>query len=63
MRAFETPAKRLQSKMFPERIRGMMNRDTRVVVNDDVLKFHVDDRREEITRLFRERLATVKIQP
>lgn len=56
-RALDAPARRVQDRVFPDRIRQMMNRDSRVVVNDDTLKFHVDDRREAVTREFRERLA------
>ncbi len=58
-RLFDTAARDFQSRLFPERIRRLMNRDTRVVVNDDILKFHVDDRREAVTRAFRERLAAL----
>src|SRR5688572_22802363 len=44
LRAAEGPLRRLQTKMFPEEIRAMANKDSRVVVTDDVLKFHVNDR-------------------
>lgn len=41
----------LQWKMFPMEIRALANQDTRVVCNNDVLKFHVTDQRDA----FRER--------
>ena len=48
----EPVVKNWQLKRFPERIKEMMNKDTRVVVNDKVLKFHINDRREEYNRVF-----------
>lgn len=52
---------RLQRRRFPPEIRAAMNRDTRVVVSDDVLKFHVNDRREEFRRRWREKLAAFEV--
>jgi hypothetical protein len=46
-RVFEGWARRLQQRRFPEAIKKSMNRDNRVVVSDTVLKFHVDDPREQ----------------
>jgi len=43
LRRLEPLARRLQERLFPAAIREMMNRDSRVVVNDHVLKFHVHD--------------------
>lgn len=40
-------AKTLQVHRFPKRIEELMNKDTRVVVTDAMLKFHDDDRRED----------------
>lgn len=40
----------LQIKKFPNDIIDSMNADHRVVVSNDVLKFHKNDRREEILR-------------
>ncbi len=42
----ERQLKKLQWRKFPPTIRELANKDTRVVINDDVLKFHVDDRRQ-----------------
>jgi len=43
--------KKLQHNHLPENIKQLANKDTRVVINDDVLKFHIQDRRQ----IFRER--------
>ena len=45
----------LQWKMFPAEIRTLANHDTRVVCNNDVLKFHVTDQRAA----FRERYGNI----
>ncbi len=45
---FESVAERLQRARFPRALRESMNRDTRVVVTDGMLKFHENDRREAI---------------
>jgi hypothetical protein len=42
----ESWAAKFQMNAFPPTIRERMNRDTRVMITDKVLKFHVDDRRE-----------------
>ena len=43
----ERVARAIQLRRFPARIRALMNVDSRVVVNDRMLKFHENDRREE----------------
>jgi predicted nucleotidyltransferase len=60
--ALERPARSLQERMFPKRIREMANRDSRVVISDGVLKFHVNDRREKYGRLFREGLKSMRYE-
>ncbi|MFH1047442.1 MAG: hypothetical protein V1738_04020 [Patescibacteria group bacterium] len=54
-------AKRLQLARFPNRIRQMANLDSRVLISDDILKFHVNDRRELYRDRFRERLETISL--
>lgn len=44
----EHVAKWLSYKRFPQHIQEMLNTDTRVIVNDDMLKFHTKDRRKAI---------------
>lgn len=53
----EAAARSVQEKRFPRRITAMRNLDTRVVVNDHVLKFHENDRRQEIAKALADRLA------
>ena len=50
--------RRFQERHFPEAIRARLNKDTTVVANDHVLKFHTHDRREEYRRKFLERMST-----
>lgn len=45
--AVERLARRFQFRRLPRRIREMMNRDSRVVITDSMLKFHDRDRRAE----------------
>jgi hypothetical protein len=52
----ERPAVLLQLKFLPADLRALMNRDSRVIVNDKMLKFHKNDRREEYNKTFRERM-------
>lgn len=49
--------KKIQLKIMPVDLRQMMNRDTRVVVNEKVLKFHRQDRREEYLKKFKQTLT------
>ncbi|MFA6553479.1 MAG: hypothetical protein WCT27_03550, partial [Patescibacteria group bacterium] len=44
-----------QQKIMPENLRAMANKDTRVVVNDSVLKFHDTDRRQSFLEQWRVR--------
>lgn len=53
---FEPLARKMQMRWFPPRIRDRMNTDTTVIVNDRVLKFHVDDGREKYRGEYENRL-------
>lgn len=46
-RPFERMSKRVQMRKFPRAIREEANQDTRVIVSDQMLKFHANDRREQ----------------
>lgn len=39
--------KKIQLRLMPDKLKSIINKDTRVVVNDHVLKLHVNDRREK----------------
>ncbi|MCR4312121.1 MAG: hypothetical protein NUV56_02440 [Candidatus Uhrbacteria bacterium] len=52
----EAWTERMQREHFPKHIRELMNGDTRVVVTNSVLKFHDNDRREEIRSAWRDRV-------
>ncbi len=49
----EAVAKWYQMKFVAPDIKKMVNRDTRVVMNDGVLKFHSNDRRQEVRDKFK----------
>ncbi len=61
LRAADAPARRLQMRKFPAQIASMANLDSRVVISDDVLKFHVGDRRAEFERRFRDKLRQLGV--
>ncbi len=56
----ERQAKSLQLKLLPANLKSIMNLDSRVVINDRILKFHANDRREEYRRLFNDKLRGYK---
>jgi len=47
MGSFELFCKKIQLKKFSEQIKARINTDSSVVVSDDILKFHITDRRRE----------------
>lgn len=53
---FEQRAKKLQIKILPPELKEAMNKDTAVVINNDVLKLHSKDRRLYYKNIFNERL-------
>ena len=48
-------AKKYQNNIMPDHLRAMANKDTRVVINDSVLKFHDNDSREKYWNLFKQK--------
>lgn len=56
----ENYCKNYQWKILPENLRKIVNKDTRVVMNDQMLKFHDNDKREIFNNKFREGLAKLE---
>lgn len=55
----ESIFKNYQLKIMPAKLREMANKDSRVVIQDYLLKFHDIDRREEFRNLFDQRLTEI----
>jgi hypothetical protein len=55
----EKLAKQLQMDKFPQTIKAMMNRDSRVIVTDDMLKFHDQDSRAQIVSALAKRMLGI----
>ncbi|MEK7123089.1 MAG: hypothetical protein AAB855_04530 [Patescibacteria group bacterium] len=51
-RVFESGARAVQYRLFPPAIRNHMNQNGGVVVSPSILKFHINDRRQEIKERF-----------
>ncbi len=60
MRYLESFLCRLQRKKFPESIRSGANQDSRIVVNNRMLKFHANDRRQQFREQWRSRIGQVR---
>ena len=46
----------IQQKRFPQSIRDLANKDSRVVITGDMLKFHDNDRRAEFEKMYQDRV-------
>lgn len=57
----EKNIKSLQLKLIPFEMKNLMNQDTRVVMRDDILKLHVNDRREEYRQAYRDKIQKLKV--
>ncbi len=51
--------KKVQEDRLPRHMKAMANVDTRVIVRDDMLKFHDRDRREEIKLALEEQMSAI----
>lgn len=49
---FEKLFKKIQLSILPNKLKNLMNKDTRVVVSDQILKFHDNDPRVEIQQKY-----------
>lgn len=57
----EKLSKKTQLKIMPENLKVMANKDSRVVLNDSMLKFHDQDRRKEYRDRFYKKIKEYKI--
>jgi len=55
----ETNVKKWQLKIMPEVLARPLNKDTRVVANDNIIKLHANDRREEYREKFIKKVANM----
>jgi hypothetical protein len=53
----EKLTKKIQLKMMNPKLKSLMNKDTRVIVNDGVLKLFAIDRREEYLKLWHQKIS------
>ena len=58
---FQTFYRSLSQKRFPIAIRNLANKDSRVVISDDMLKFHETDRRAEFEDTYRKLVKHVMV--
>lgn len=58
---FERWAERFQQQRLPQHLRSLANTDTRVVLNQRMLKFHDNDRREQYAKQFTEQCARIGV--
>lgn len=59
MRSLDRTARTYQMRRFPRAIKDRAGHGTDVVISDQVLKFHVNDRRAEYEKKFQERLHAI----
>lgn len=59
----EPLARRMQERAFSSSIKNILNQDTRVVANDHVLKFHVEDGREAFREAYRQNCLRYDVEP
>ncbi|PIX62148.1 hypothetical protein CO057_01200 [Candidatus Uhrbacteria bacterium CG_4_9_14_0_2_um_filter_41_50] len=55
----ESKAREIQEQKFPADIKDRMNKDSRIVVAHNILKFHKNDRRAEIARNFQSKICGI----
>ncbi len=54
----ERVVEKIQRRILPPQLKAMANQDTRVVLNNHILKFHDNDRRAQYAQAYRERAAS-----
>jgi len=58
----EDVVKKIQLKIMPDELKNIKNKNTSVVVNDQIIKLHLDDRREEIKNNFAKKMNLINLQ-
>ncbi|MEK7631511.1 MAG: hypothetical protein AAB445_01410 [Patescibacteria group bacterium] len=58
---FERWAERFQQRRLPANLRLLANKDTRVVLNSTMLKFHDNDRRDEYAQRFQQQCTSLGV--
>lgn len=56
----ERLAKKIQLKILSPKLRKMANKDTRVIINDKMLKFHSNDRRKHYQKNYKSKITNPK---
>ncbi len=57
----EQIAKRLELRIMPPELNSIANRDTRVIINDRVLRLYANDRREQYRKEWRQKLSELGV--
>lgn len=57
----EQNTRKLQLKKMPSDLKKTMNKDTRVIVNDQILKLHIKDRREEYRQKWQKKIVDIEL--
>ena len=58
---FESSFKKFQLKIMPQNLKKLMNKDTKVVVSDSILKLHVDDRRFDFYEKYNNKIQNISL--
>ncbi|MDO8592221.1 MAG: hypothetical protein Q7R92_00440 [bacterium] len=58
----EPQFKKLQIRIMPRRVKELMNQGTNVIVNDEIIKTHVNDRREEYRERYEKKINSLSLR-